>query len=215
MHNRLTPVEKMLALSLTFTLSLIAFRMALYGNMGFVYFGWNLFLAVVPVVFSRILVKFNKINFKGILVLCGWLLFLPNAPYLITDIIHFSERPPVSKWFDLLLITSAAWNGLILGVVSLMQVENFLQQHIAKWKLNIIMFAAIFICSFGIYLGRFERYNSWDVVTDPFELIHQIGSQVLRPQHHANTWGFTVLFGAMLWIFYYTIKKLPTLLKPA
>ena len=204
----------MLLVSLAFTVGLIAFRIVCWGKLTFLYFTWNLFLAAIPLLFSRLLIHFYKINLKALLILLAWMLFLPNAPYLITDIVHFAERPPVSKWYDLLLVTSAAWTGLMLGVVSLMQVEDFLQNHLSSWKVKIIMGGSIFACSFGIYLGRFLRYNSWDVVTDPSDLVHHVGSQVLRPQQHVNTWAFTLLFGAMFYIFYNTIRQLPLLLKP-
>ena len=214
MINRWTKVEQMLVLSLAFTVGLIVFRIIYWGKLTFLFFTWNLFLAAIPLLLSRLLIHFYKINLKALLILCAWIVFLPNAPYLITDIVHFAERPPVSKWYDLLLVTSAAWNGLMLGVVSLMQVEDFLQKHLSTWKIKIIMGCAIFACSFGIYLGRFLRYNSWDVLTDPSDLVHQVQSQVLRPHQHANTWAFTLLFGAMFYIFYYTIRQLPLLLKP-
>ena len=214
MINKWAKVERMLVVSLAFTVALIIFRIITTGKVTFLYFTWNLFLASLPLLMSRVLIHFHKVTPKVWVILGAWLLVLPNAPYLITDIIHFTERPPVSKWFDLLLVTSAAWNGLILGVVSLMQVENFLQKQLSAWKLNLLMFCTIFICSYGIYLGRFLRYNSWDVVTDPSDLLHQIGRQMLRPKQHFNTWAFTLLFGAMFWIFYYTIRQLPYILKP-
>lgn len=201
-------VERMIVLSLAFTVILIVFRIYTTGKITFLYFNWNLFLAALPLLFSRLLKYCNALNIKACIVLLSWLIVLPNAPYLITDIIHFRERPPISKWFDLLLVTSAAWNGLMLGVISLMQVEFFLQKHVVQWKLNIIMFSTIFLCSYGIYLGRFMRYNSWDVIADPSELVYHIGGQMLRPQQHFNTWAFTLLFGVMFWIFYYTIRQL-------
>jgi uncharacterized membrane protein len=209
MKRRWTPVEGMLFLSVSFTILLITLRLFYYGQVEFLFFVWNLFLAIIPLFISNRLIRINKLNFGvGVLLLC-WLLFLPNAPYIITDIFHYMERPPVPVWYDLLLFTSAAWNGLIIGVVSLLQVEEFLQNKMPKWLLNLVMTTSILACAFGIYLGRFLRFNSWDVLTEPYSLLRQMVTQFINPFDHLKTWGFTFLFGTMLWLVFFTIKKLP------
>jgi uncharacterized membrane protein len=153
--------------------------------------------------------RINKLNFGAAVLLLCWLLFLPNAPYIITDIFHYMERPPVPVWYDLLLFTSAAWNGLIIGIVSLLQVEEFLQNKMPKWLLNLVMSTSILACAFGIYLGRFLRFDSRDVLTEPYSLLRQMITQFINPFDHIKTWGFTFLFGTMLWLVFFTIKKLP------
>jgi len=212
MNRKWSRVEAMLLLSLAFTVALIGLRYFYSGKLQFYMFLWNLFLAVIPLLFSRVLVNYNKINFKTIVILGLWLLFLPNAPYVVTDIVHFKEMPPVPKWFDVLMIASAAWNGLMLGIVSLLQVEAFLLKVYSKLKVNIIIMASLFACSFGVYLGRFLRFNSWDVVTDPVDLLRYIAHQFIYPHHNERTWVFTVLFGCLFGGVYYTIKNLPALI---
>ena len=199
---------KMVLLSVAFTLILIMVRMAFTKQFTYLFLMWNLFLAAVPVLFSQLLLKKNKMKFKAVLLLILWLLFFPNAPYIITDFFHFKERPPIPKWFDLLIITCAAWNGLILGIISLLQVEAFLSRHVSKLKVNVIISSSFLLCGFGIYLGRFLRFNSWDIITDPGSLFTALKYRVFYPHENLRTWGFTFLFGAMLWLFYYTIKKL-------
>ncbi len=201
-------VVNMLALSIGFTLLLLLARIILTGHLYYIFYVWNLFLAVIPVIVSRSLFVQEKLNAKAVLKLLCWLLFLPNAPYIITDIFHFKERVPVPKWADLLLVTSAAWNGLILGIVSLLQVETFLLRHFAKPKVNVVISFTLLLSAFGIYLGRFLRFNSWDVFTKPGVIAHAIQYRVFYPMDNARTWGFTILFGGMLWLSYYTIKGL-------
>ena len=208
MSHRWKNVESKLLLSVCFTLFLIAFRIVYWKEVIFLFYVWNLILAVIPVIISRSLIRFDKLNYKVLPILVAWLLFLPNAPYVITDIFHFFERPPVPKWFDLLLVTSAAWNGLMLGIVSLLQVEEFLSKHVSALKVNVIMMASIAACAFGIYLGRFSRFNSWDIITNPSKLTKHIGKTILFPQDSIRTWAFTLLFGTMLWLVYSTLKKL-------
>jgi uncharacterized membrane protein len=213
MNKKWSRVEAMMFLSLSFTVLLIGVRFIYLGKMQFHFFVWNLFLAVIPVLFSRTLHKNDKINFRVIVKLALWLLFLPNAPYIVTDLVHFTERPPVPRWYDLVMITSAAWNGLVLGIISLLQVEQFLLKHLSQLKVNVIIIATLFLSSFGVYLGRFLRFNSWDIITDPLDLTRFIAKQFLYPHHYTKTWVFTVLFGVLLSIVYYTIKNLPGMVK--
>ncbi len=208
MIHRWKNVENKLLLSVGFTLFLIALRIVYWKEVIFLFYVWNLLLAVIPILISRSLFRFDKLSYKVMPLLVLWLLFLPNAPYIITDIFHFFERPPVPKWFDLLLVTSAAWNGLLLGIVSLLQVEEFLSRQVSPLKLKMIMTTSIIACAFGIYLGRFSRFNSWDIITNPNKLSRHIGKTILFPQDSIKTWAFTLLFGSMLWLVYSTLKKI-------
>lgn len=209
MKKQWSSVERMLLFSICFTIFLLGFRFLYFGQLQFVFYLWNLFLAIIPLLLSRQLSKWKKLNVKVFVVLLCWLLFLPNAPYIITDIFHFFERPPVPKWFDLLLVTSAAWNGLMIGIVSLMQVEQFLSLHFSSLKVNVSMMIILLSCSYGIYVGRFLRFNSWDIVTNTQALAHQLEKSFLYPRLYLSIWAFTMFFGAFFWLVYQTIKKLP------
>ena len=100
----------------------------------------------------------------------------------------------------------------MIGIVSLMQVEQFLRLQISSVKVNILMVAIILSCAYGVYLGRFLRFNSWDVITNSNALLHQVGRSFIYPAQHISVWAFTMFFGALLWLVYYTVKKLPTVL---
>ena len=209
MIKKLNDFEKMMLLSLSFTIALLVARFLYTSDPQYFFYPWNLFLATVPYLFSRGLRKHKKINTKAILILLCWLLFLPNAPYIITDLFHFQQRPSVPYWFDLLLVVSAAWNGVVLGFTSLMQVEKFLARHIKfKWikPATIIL---ITLCSYGIYLGRYKRYNSWSVVTRPNDIFHTVISNIAEPWEHMQAWAFTILFTILLCLIYFTVKRIP------
>lgn len=208
MKTKWSSVERMMWISISFTLFLVAFRFLYFAQLQFGFYLWNLFLAILPLLLSRQLYKQKKLNLKALIILACWLLVLPNAPYIITDIFHFFERPPVPKWFDLLLVTSAAWNGLMLGIVSLMQVEQFLAIHFSSWKVNAYISGILLLTAYGIYIGRFLRFNSWDVLTNSSSLARQLGSSFLFPWRHVSTWAFTIFFSAFFWLVYYTIKKI-------
>ncbi len=209
MSKNLPPVEKMLVISIGFTMALLFARIIYTSDIMYGFYVWNTFLATVPLLLSRQLKKMEKINRKSILLLCGWLLFFQNAPYIITDIFHFEERQPVPYWFDLVLVMSAAWNGLMLGIVSLMYVENFLSKYFKNFGLVIIIFASMLLCSYGIYLGRFLRFNSWDIVTSPENILKTTTGHIFNPFQHIQTWAFTFSFTILLCLVYFTVKKLP------
>ena len=213
MIKKISELEKMIFLSTLFTITLVAIRYLYTSDAQYLFYPWNLFLATVPLICSRRLKKYKKFNIKAVLLLMGWLLFFPNAPYVITDLFHFQERPPIPYWFDLLIVMSGAWNGIALCFLSLMQVERFLKRFIKiQWVVPGII-TLIVLCSYGMYLGRYKRYNSWDIVTEPGDIMHTMISHIAEPWDHLQAWAFTVLFAVLLSLIYFTIKKIPGLLK--
>jgi uncharacterized membrane protein len=208
MIKQLSSIEKMLLTSLAFTMTLLFIRIVRVHTFAYLFYAWNLFLATIPLLCSRLLTKRKKFDAKAICLMIGWFLFFPNAPYVITDLFHFTERPPVPLWFDMLLATSATWNGLLLGILSLMQVEDFLAARLKPIQVKAVIFSCFVLCGFGIYLGRFLRFNSWDVVDKPGHILHASAVQVLRPHEHWQTWMFTFLFSAMFCIIYFTLKQM-------
>lgn len=208
MTLKISPVSRMLLLSIAFSMSLLFVRYLYSSSEDYSFYPWNTFLAAIPYVLSTQLLKLKKINGLAILLLAGWLLFLPNAPYIITDIFHYEIRLPVPFWYDLILVIAAAWNGLILGIISLMNVEKFLARHLKPAWVSFCEFAALFLCSYGIFIGRFLRFNSWDILKDPRTLMYSSARHVLVPQNYLKLWVFTILFAVLLGVIYFTLKKL-------
>jgi len=205
--NTISTLERMLALSILFTMSFVTVRILYTGELTYIFYVWNTFLAVLPLLFSRALSRTDSFNFKAIVLMTCWLLFFPNAPYMVTDLFHYADRPPVPLWFDLLLVTTAAWNGLLLGIVSLMQVEQYLSLRLhTKW-VQLATVTSCILCGYGVYIGRYLRFNSWDTITDPGRLLSTVSAHVFRPQEHGGTWAFTIAFGTMFGIIYFTLKQ--------
>jgi uncharacterized membrane protein len=207
MLKTLSSLEKMLLVSVSFTMLLLLTRCCFTKELTYSFYVWNTFLAILPLLFSRSLIRMSKCNFMAILLLACWLAFFPNAPYLITDMFHYMEKPPVPKWFDLLLVTSAAWNGLLLGIVSLMQVEQFLSRHLRENWVKFFVIVSFMLCGYGVYIGRYLRFNSWDAVTAPQKLIYTFSLHIFQPQDYIMLWAFTFLFGTMFGIVYFTLKQ--------
>ena len=198
--------SKRIMIPLAFTLFLLAVRIIVAGELVYVFLAWNLFLAWLPFAISQKLIRVNN-RWKIFFLTATWLLFLPNAPYIITDLLHLKHRPPVPYWFDVLLLFSAALNGLLLGLLSLLMVEKFLTDRYGNRISGLIILCSFFLCAFGIYMGRYLRWNSWDIITNPGEIAGDILVRVFNPFDHISTWSVTVLFGSFFYVLYYSIKN--------
>ncbi|HUS00632.1 MAG TPA: DUF1361 domain-containing protein [Chitinophagaceae bacterium] len=204
-------IGHLLALTIGFTISLLLFRIFYSGSLMYIFFVWNLLLASVPLAINPFLFYTKNKNMQWML-FALWLLFFPNSLYIITDLVHLKARYPVPIWFDTILVFSAAFNGLIIAYASLQQADLFLRSKFSNSITSIIICACLFLSSFGIYLGRFLRWNSWDILSDPLGLIFQVTDRIFNPLEHPRTWGVTIVFTLFFSIFYFTIKKLPGLI---
>ncbi len=204
----ISSIGKVLSLSVSFTMILLAVRIIYTQKLVYGFYPWNLFLAFIPLIASSKLLNQNRLNWKAVCLLMIWLLFFPNAPYLITDLFHFTEREGCPPWFDLILVSSATWNGIIIGALSLLQVEKFLEKSFNHTKVRLMLLFFILLCGYGVYLGRFLRFNSWDIVTNPSNLAYFIKNSLLHPHQNISTWAFTIFFGLLFAIIFFTIKGL-------
>ncbi len=205
-------MKKVLTISIGFALALFSFRVLYSGSLLFFFIPWNLFLAWLPFYFSSLMLKENRVVGKFFW-FCLWLLFLPNAPYLITDLVHLEQRPPIPFYFDLVLLFIAAWNGLLLGLLSVKNIEEQLLLQFNQLQVKFILFFIFMLSGFGIYLGRYDRYNSWHILTQPFDLIRDISLYILEPFQHIHTWAVTILFAAVFWVMYETLRQLQLISK--
>jgi uncharacterized membrane protein len=131
-----------------------------------------------------------------------WLCFFPNAPYILTDLFHLRPRTGVPYWYDLALILFFAWNGLMLGFASMMDIQAVFTSRFHTAVGWIISIGSLLLAGFGIYLGRYLRWNSWDVVSAPTELLNDIAARILNPLAHPHAYGVTILFSTFLLLGY-------------
>ena len=201
-----------------YAIALIVFRV-FYTKSGFYLFLiWNLFLAIIPFLITNYLKRKNS---KSLLFLLFpiWLLFLPNAPYIITDLVHLQQGTLMPFWFDLLLVLTFSVNGMILFFNSLYDMFTLIKEKYSSSISWIITSLSIFLSGFGIYLGRYLRFNSWDIIQNPLQLIKTVFQPIMHPTQHPKTWGITIGFGLFFiicFLFYkslFDIKKETTLAK--
>nr|WP_315032781.1 DUF1361 domain-containing protein [uncultured Chryseobacterium sp.] len=190
-----------------FCLSLSIFRYYISETKVFFFLNWNLFLAWIPLLLSSLIMAF-KIRSKVslVIVIIGWVLFFPNSPYILTDLFHLKSRERIPIWYDLIVILSYAWTGLICGFISLGDIEKRLSDYCKESVINGVVIFFLFMSSFGVYLGRFLRWNSWDVLSNPFGLFTDIVVRFVYPMEYTKTWGVTILMGIMLNFMYFTFK---------
>jgi uncharacterized membrane protein len=182
---------------------LFAGRVFITGSLFYAFLFWNLFLAWLPLLFSRWMHRSGREgSVRWWLALCGWLLFFPNAPYIITDLKHLSHTRGVPPWYDATLVFVAALLGLYMGLLSLRRVELQWRRRYTGWMQHLFVPAVLLLTGYGMYLGRFGRFNSWDVLTNPARLAATVADHWVFPWEHKGVWAISLLFAAVCQVAY-------------
>jgi uncharacterized membrane protein len=216
-RETLAPMAALIFASLV-SVGLVMARAAFTGNIRYSFLVWNLFLAWLPLVFA-VLARdcfrrdgaAERLGGKFWGLSAFWLLFLPNSYYIFTDLIHLTNRYHFNFWVDLTVILSCALTGLVLGFVSLFLMQAIVVRRRGRVVGWIFVAASAGLSSFGIYLGRFLRFNSWDVLAQPGKLYQGISS-FATGQGEPHHFAFLALFALFLFIAYvmlYALTHLP------
>lgn len=205
----LIPKSIVFLLILVFILTIL--RVILFGKYSLVYILWNILLAFIPFFISSMLLCLKeKGSLKNIIfIIFGivWLLFLPNAPYIVTDLIHIGVVRAVPVLFDSILLFTSAYIGLMFGMHSIFHIEKILISKYSKKLTSIIVAMIILLTSFGMYLGRFFRFNSWDVFISPFSSSDKLLKTLSYSTYHIEALIYIPLFFIFIYIFYYSWKS--------
>lgn len=196
----------LLSISIGLSLFLLMVRIKLAQSAYFLFLVWNLSLGLIPFAITSYLISRPKLHkFMLLIGFLAWLLFLPNAPYLITDFAHLKYQTNLHFWLDILLISTFALNGMLLFYLSVLDMKVLLQPYIKNSYLNGLIQIIFVLSGFGIYLGRYLRYNSWEILQTPVVLFNDIFNIALHPLQHIDAWLFTLIFGLFLstgyWMF--------------
>jgi uncharacterized membrane protein len=202
-----------LGTAVCFCLTMVLYRARLSGTLGMRSMVWNLALACVPFPmawFAEALTRRRGPGrtFAGVSCAALWLLFLPNSPYLVTDLIHLEQSWAALRWYDSLLYAAFAFTGVLIGYASLLLIQIAVQRRlgvIAGW---VCALGCLGLSAFGVYLGRMERWNSWSVIDSPRTLARRILEPFRNP--FANPWTirYTVIFAAFLVVGYLTLAAI-------
>ena len=212
-HKNIISIFMLLMVASAVCLFLAAIRMSRSDSARYSFLLFNLMLAWIPLLSAVLAYALANVG-KRILYLlvfvsaAAWLLFFPNAPYILTDFQHLSVvTDGIPVWYDVILLVWFAWTGLLLGIVSLYLMQEIIMGMLGKVVSWLFVIAVIIMSSFGVYVGRFMRWNSWDAWKNPIPLLLDIWEQVRHPLANKDTYIFTMIF-SMLVLFIYTTVTL-------
>ena len=190
------------------SVALFRIRTILRGSEDYNFLIWNLFLAWIPLGMAYAASSFAKkrryLFITMLLAVIPWLIFFPNSSYILTDLQHLSHlRPNIPVWFDVLLINWFAWTGILLGVFSLFLMQDIVRRafgRIAGW---LFVLTVGLLSGLGIYIGRFLRWNSWNVIFHPLERLSDFLYYATHPSLQSII--FISVFSAFFIFIYITL----------
>ena len=199
-RRRLAALSSLLIAS-AFGVALVAVRIARTGSPDYSNLVWNLVLAWVPLGLALVVYDRSRRGSRGLAVALpavAWLAFLPNAPYLVTELGFLRDATSVPLWFDVAMLTTFAWTGLLLGFVSVYLVQQAVRRLAGPTAAWLTALGALALSGVGIYLGRVLRWNSWDLVLQPGGVLRDLAGRATT-QHML---GMSVLMATFLTVAY-------------
>ena len=186
--------------------ALVFGRWLLTGSNNYFFLWWNVVLAWIPYICSLVLVTrpgiVGRQRFVRYLLVFIWFLFFPNAPYMVTDFVHLPYNIEGPRWYDIGMLVSFAWVGLLLGVVSLRMMHQCLSRSIGNVLSWLFILGMAAYTGISIYVGRYLRLNSWDALVAPITVIKGLHHDIA--EHRLQVIGVTGMFAMLLVVCYLT-----------
>ena len=177
---------------------------------------FNLFLAWVPLLIAFLLHNYLKkkpwTSTLGIFLFITWLCFLPNSFYLVSDSVHLIDFNSPDILVSIVVFFLMAINGLIVGLCSIYLINIELNKRLKRNSSIFALMLIFLVCGFAVYLGRFLRFNSWDVITNPISLIFDVSNPIFDVHTQKNaittTIGFFGIIGTSYLILWRSVNYL-------
>lgn len=197
--------------------ALFRWRVQLTGSENYTFMIWNLFLAWIPF-FTAYFTYTSALQPTRMKIMVPaaaflWLIFFPNAPYILTDFQHLAvaDWQNIDTWYDVLMLLWFAFTGLLLGMVSLFMMQEIIRRSFGRWFGWSFVALVTALTATGVYVGRFLRWNSWDIITHPQELAQFTLARAVDPSGRSIV--FTAIFAALFLFFYLTLYAFGHLLQ--
>ncbi len=209
-QSRLSSLPLALLSSSALSVAFVVARAWFTGRPSYGFLLWNLTLAWVPYVLARVMVAREEKGASAVVLLAlglAFIGFLPNAPYIVTDLMHLHGQTDAPYWYDALMLASFAWSGLTLGVASVRLTAGVVARRLSPTASVGYVGIVSLLTAFGIYLGRFLRLNTWDAAVHPFRVARCALAPLAHPFTHARAWTFTVAFAALFLAAYASLAR--------
>ena len=215
-HKYRLAVFALLGAATIFSLTLVRVRIAYSDTFRYTFLIWNLFLAWIPFMIAYVTygLALRRTTLYVVIPISAflWLIFFPNAPYILTDFQHLSlDNGGAPLWFDVIMLVWCAWTGLLLGVISLYLMQEIVKREFGRVVGWIFVFVVATLSSAGIYIGRFIRWNSWDILRNPFGIATTLFDQATDPS--LRSIGFIALYTLFFVFVYVTLYAFGHLLQ--
>jgi len=183
----------------------------------YIFLLWNLILAATPVLIAYVLTQrvrqFGWLKWQQVTLTILFLVFLPNSFYLVTDLVHLRETYEASLIYDVVLLASFMWSGLVLGYCGVYMVHSELKRRLSENQALGLAMLILFAVSFAIYLGRYTRWNTWDLVMQPAGLLFDVSDRFINPAVHSDTYVTTGIIFLLLASLYFVIYEASQLVR--
>jgi len=197
----------LLAITSALAMALLTLRILTTQNAGFIFLTWNLFLAWIPLLFAKWVWEKENLRPSSLWLLLTyfvvWLLFFPNAPYIITDLKHLRSVPEDMLWYDAMMIFTFAVSGFLTGLYSIRIVHRIITKRSNEQLAWFAIAGSMFLSGFGVFLGRYGRWNSWDVITQPDALLRGIFKSMQDPFAIKHTFVFSFVLMLLYFAFHF------------
>lgn len=190
-------------------LGLLYGRILVTDSYRYIFLFWNLFLAAIPALLAWwLVIRLQKVSWakwQQVVITFLWLAFLPNSFYMITDFVHLRPNYEADLLFDVVLLSGFLLAGIALGFLSIYLVHSQLVKRIKSNQAIFLIGFILLLCSFAIYLGRFTRWNTWDILFRPAGLLYDVSERLINPAAYSQTYLTTATFFLVLFSLYLVI----------
>lgn len=197
--------DSVLILLSILSIVLVLLRIKLTHSYYLLFLLWNLFLAILPYSISLLVCNDYKLKFqisKNLILLLTWFLFLPNSFYLITDFVHLHHTSILQFSYDFILLSVFTIIGFYTGLKSIFRINKMILMQYSTKISNTFLITTSYLSAYGIYLGRVLRFNSWDVINNPLELLNSLIECLFK----AESLVFTAIIGTIIFLSYILSK---------